>query len=72
MRCPNGHPVEPARGLTCMVRAGYYWCGKCESVPGGRSMAGGPMMGMYYSPSLCDEEVVPSNIELSPYSGERP
>lgn len=49
--CPNGHDVRPARGPSCMVNSGYYWCGRCISEPPMRAMSGGPMMGMYYSKS---------------------
>jgi hypothetical protein len=34
-----------------MVRAGWYWCGKCESTPSYIAMSGKPAQGMYYSPS---------------------
>lgn len=54
--CPNGHPVQKARGLTCMVRAGYYWCGRCESIPTYKTASGRPPMGMYYGPALIEQK----------------
>jgi hypothetical protein len=49
--CPEGHRCRPARGMSCMVRAGYFWCARCITWEHGSSVAGGPIRGMYYPPS---------------------
>lgn len=49
LRCPKGHPVTPAT-LSCMKRAGWYWCGKCVLDPEMIAMSGRPMRGAFYSP----------------------
>lgn len=54
LTCPKGHRVTPAN-LSCMKRAGYYWCGKCVLDPDLLSMAGGPVTGAYYAPSKVRE-----------------
>lgn len=58
--CPNGHVVRPATSPSCMVGSGYYWCGRCESVPTFRAVSGGPAMGMYYGETHVTEGVTPN------------
>jgi hypothetical protein len=52
--CPNHHIVYPACGISSMINAGYFWCGKCSS--GYLDKYGEKQKGMYYPPSVINEK----------------